>query len=62
MTVGQSSNSYNFSSQYSVGEMLINSFERIGKSPAELTQTMMASARRSLQLILQAQASKGPSL
>lgn len=53
MTIGQSSGNYNFASQFSTSELLFESFERIGKSPAELTQTMLASARRGLNLLLQ---------
>ena len=62
MTIGQSSNQFNFTGQFSNAEMLFDSFERIGKSPAELTQTMLASGRRSLNLLLQSMASKGPAL
>ena len=62
MTIGQTSGSYDFVNRYSVSELLIESFERVGKSPSEITQTMMLSARRGLNLIMQAQASKGPSL
>lgn len=63
MTIGQSSGTYNFAaSQYTVGEMLVESFERCGKKPSELTQQMMLSGRRSLALLLQHMANQGPLL
>lgn len=62
MAVGATSGTYNFSSQFSCSELLIDAFERCGKNPAELTQTMLISARRSLNLVMQAMASKGPAL
>lgn len=62
MTVGQPSGTYNFASQFSNGELLFDAFERCGKAPSELTQTMLASARRSLNLLLQSLANQGPNL
>lgn len=62
MTIGQSSQQYNFSNQFSNFEMLVDAFERCGKSPSELTQIMLASGRRSLNLVLQKMANQGPSL
>lgn len=62
MTIGQTSNAYNFSGQFSNAELMFDAFERCGKSPVELTQTMLSSGRRSLNLLLQTMASKGPAL
>lgn len=59
MTIGQTSAQYNFSSGFSNTELLFDSFERCGKSPAELTQAMLMSGRRSLNLLLQSLAGGG---
>ncbi len=62
MTIGQTSGTYNFVNQFSNFEMLVDAFERCGKQPTELTQSMLASARRSLNLILQTMPQNGPAL
>jgi len=62
MTIGVASQTYNFTSQFSNSELLFDSFERVGKAPSELSQQMLTSARRSLNLLLQSLANVGPML
>lgn len=59
MTIGQSSGTFNFTGGFSNTEMLFDAFERCGKGPQDLTQTMLLSARRSLNLLLQSLAGDG---